>query len=107
MSMMDCYKCSYPYGFGCRCSVVNMEITKPQSEESINECVELSAALERQRAIKIIEAVMSLPIGGGDSPVPTAFQVGYQLALEEVIHRIKNEVWELNLPPDGVAIGAS
>ncbi len=86
---------------------MNMETEEQQSEESINECVELSAALEKQRAIKIIEDVMSLPIGGGDSLMPTAFQAGYQLACEESMHRIKTEVWELNLPPDGVAIGAS
>jgi len=76
-----------------------METREPQSEESINQCVELSAALERARAIKIIEAVMSEQIGGADAIMPTPFQAGYNLACQESIHRIQTEVWDLALPP--------
>ena len=69
-----------------------------KSGVNIDECIDLSAALERQRALKIIEAVMSARIGGAESTMPTPFQAGYQLACDESIFRIKNEEWELRLP---------
>ena len=52
---------------------------------------ELAEALERLRAIKIVEAVMLLPIGGHNATMPTSFQAGYQLACEEITHRLQIE----------------
>lgn len=39
--------------------------------------------------------VKELPIGGADSEMPTPFQAGYQLACEEIDHRLRTEQWEL------------
>ena len=47
--------------------------------------------LERLRAAKIVDAVMSLPIGGATAILPTPFQAGYQLACEEINHRLHTE----------------
>jgi hypothetical protein len=69
-------------------------------EATDDECIELAEALERLRAIKIVEAVMNLPIGGATAIMPTPFQAGYQLACEEITHRLQTEEWELNLPPN-------
>jgi hypothetical protein len=52
------------------------------------------ADFERLRAVKIVEAVMSLPIGGATAILPTPFQAGYQLACEEITHRLQTEEWE-------------
>ena len=71
----------------------------------IEQEIELVQALERARAIKIIKDVMSLTIGGSELIAPTPFQSGYQMACEEAIYRIENEIWELNLPPEGVVVG--
>jgi len=69
-------------------------------EATADECIKLAEALERLRAVKITEAVMSLPIGGATSNMPTPFQAGYQMACEEIKHRIQTDEWELNLPPN-------
>ena len=82
-----------------------MSKIQQQDDVTVDQCIEFAGALERKRAIKIIEEIMSLPIGGGDSPMPTAFHAGYQMACEEAIYRIENEVWELNLPPNNEPIG--
>jgi hypothetical protein len=63
-----------------------------------NECIELAEALERQRALKIVESVRAAPIGGVSSDNPTAFHAGYQLACDEIEHRLRTEQWELSLP---------
>lgn len=65
-----------------------------ESTES-DEAITLAAALEQQRALKIVEAVASLPIGGKDEAKPTPFHAGYQLACEEIAERLRTEVWEL------------
>jgi hypothetical protein len=63
-----------------------------------DEVIELAAALEQQRAYKIVADVAALPIGTpGDMPTP--FQSGYQLACEEIEHRLRTEQWQV---ADGV-----
>ena len=56
-----------------------------------------SEDLERLRAAKIVDAVMSLPIGGATAILPTPFQAGYQLACEEINHRLHTEDDEVKL----------
>jgi len=56
-----------------------------------DDIAELAGELEKQRAIKIAEDVSELPIGGKLSAMPTSFEAGYQLACEEIIHRLKTE----------------
>lgn len=67
-------------------------------EATVDECIELAEALERQRALKIVESVKAEPIGGVNSDNPTAFHAGYQLACDEIEHRLRTEQWELSLP---------
>lgn len=64
-------------------------------EHSDDEAILLAAALEQQRALKIVEAVAALPIGGHDATAPTPFQAGYRLACDEIMERLRTEVWEL------------
>ena len=61
----------------------------------------VAQALEQQRALKIAESVTNLPVGGSTVDMPTAFHAGYQLACEEITHRLKTEVWDGCLPPKG------
>lgn len=67
-------------------------------EVTVDECIELAEAIERQRALKIVEAVKAEPIGGVNSDNPKAFHAGYQLACDEIEHRLRTERWELSLP---------
>ena len=60
-----------------------------------DECIDLAKALERLRSIKIVGDVKALTIGGATNIMPTPFQAGYQLACEEITHRLQNENWEL------------
>lgn len=62
-----------------------------------DQCCELSAELEKVRAIRIAEDVSELPIGGKLSGIPTPFEVGYQIACEEIIYRLKTEEWVIDL----------
>lgn len=64
-----------------------------------DECVELAQALEQLRAQKIVEAVRDLPIGGKNEQMPTPFHAGYQLACEEILHRLGTEQWTGCIPP--------
>lgn len=75
-------------------------LRESKAEATVDECIELAVEFERLRAIKIIEDVTSLPVGGGMSDAPTPFQAGYQMACEEIMHRLQTEEWELNLPPN-------
>ena len=62
---------------------------------TVDQCIELAAALERQRAIKIVDAVAALPFAQADTP----FAAGYSLACEEIKHRIEAEEWTLGQVP--------
>ncbi|WP_119157956.1 hypothetical protein [Caldimonas tepidiphila] len=75
-------------------------------EATADECLELAQALEQLRAQKIVEAVAALPIGGKDADMPTQFQAGYQLACEEIMTRLRTEVWDGCLPPVDSALAA-
>lgn len=68
-------------------------------DASAVECIELAQALEQARAIKIAETVAALQIGGATSDMPTPFQSGFQLACEEITHRLRTEEWDLCLTP--------
>jgi hypothetical protein len=61
--------------------------------------MQVAAALEQSRALKIVDAVACLPIGGKDAPMPSAFQSGFQLACEEIEHRLRTEKWTGCLDP--------
>lgn len=71
------------------------------TEATEDECIDLAQALERLRALKIVEAVAALPIGGATANMPTPYQAGYQLACEEITFRLRTEIWDLCLPPIG------
>jgi hypothetical protein len=70
-------------------------------QPTTEECIALAQALEQRRALGIVEAVAALPVGGKDADAPTPFQSGYQLACEEILHRLRTEVWDGCLPPVG------
>lgn len=83
----------------------------PTQEATEDQCIELAQALEQQRALHIVAAVMALPVGGATATMPTQFQAGYQLACEEIDHRLRTEQWEFcatpaPLPPNDQASGA-
>lgn len=68
---------------------------QPSPRVADDEQIGVAMALERQRSVKISEAVQSLPIGGKNETMPTPFQSGYLIACEEIIHRLKTEEWVL------------
>lgn len=70
-----------------------------EQDATEDECIELAQALEQLRALKIVEAVAALPIGGATANMPTPFHAGYQLACEEIEHRLRTEIWEGCLKP--------
>lgn len=55
----------------------------------------VAVALEQARAHHIVQTVQALPIGGESADNPTPFHAGYQLACEEIAHRLRSEQWEL------------
>lgn len=63
-------------------------------DASPDEVIGLAQALEQQRAVKIAEAVEGLA-----DRFYGPFRAGFEQACEEIIHRLKTEVWELCLPP--------
>lgn len=65
------------------------------TEATVDECIELAEALEQQRALAIVATVKALGVGGADADIPTAFHAGYQLACDEIEHRLRHEKWEL------------
>jgi len=77
-------------------------MTEPIIEISDDDVINLAQALEQHRALAIVMAVAALPVGGADETMPTQFQAGYQLACEEILHRLRTEVWEHCLPPPRV-----
>ena len=56
-------------------------------------CIALAVSLEKERALKIVQDVSEERIGGKGELMPTAFHSGYQLACEEIEHRLKTEEW--------------
>lgn len=101
---------SSPYGmpssvFHAVIDIIKQEASKAEEvaegDLTDDQCIELAQALEQARAVKIAETVAALPIGGASIDMPTPFHAGYQLAAEEIVHRLKTEVWEHCLPPVG------
>lgn len=68
---------------------------------SDDEIIEFAQALEQRRAVVITESVRALALGGQEEQMPTAFHAGYQLACDEILHRLKTEEWDLCLKPVG------
>ena len=66
-----------------------------------DEVIELAQALEQKRALQIVADVQALEVGGAGAEMPTPFQAGYQMACEEITHRLLTEVWPLCLKPQG------
>jgi N-glycosidase YbiA len=56
---------------------------------------DVAIELEQQRALKIVDDVHNLRIGGRNEVMPTAFQAGHCGACEEIEHRLRTEQWEL------------
>ena len=65
------------------------------SDDTPEVLMELEEELWRERAIKIAQDVMELPIGGIDKVNPSQWEAGYLQACEEILHRLKNESWVL------------
>ena len=93
-------------------TLIDSPITQPliaeaaRDDASADECIELAQALEQARAVKIAEFVAALPIGGATNNMPTPFQAGFQLACEEITHRLRTEEWDLCLKPIDADIAA-
>ena len=64
-----------------------------------DEVIELAQALEQSRAVQITKYVSELPAGGATNNMPTAFEAGYQMACEEITHRLRTEKWDFCLTP--------
>lgn len=62
-------------------------------EATVDEMIALAEALERRRCISIAETVKS-----GPRCATSAFTAGYELACEEIAHRIEHEEWVLQDP---------
>lgn len=56
-------------------------------------CIDVAREIEKLRAEKIVEAVSLEKIGGSEEVLPTQFHAGYQLACEEILHRLRTEQW--------------
>lgn len=61
------------------------------ADPTADDLIELAAALEMHRALRIVADVSALPIGGNDADMPTPFHAGYQLACEEIAERIRTQ----------------
>jgi hypothetical protein len=52
-----------------------------------------------QQALDALEGLFGVPAqytgtgGGAKAAMPTPFQAGYQTACEEILHRLRTEVW--------------
>lgn len=79
-------------------TAAELEAMRKDAAEA-DQCTELAQALEQRRALAIAETVQALPVGGKDEMQPSPFHAGYQLACEEIIHRLRTEVWDLCLRP--------
>jgi len=63
------------------------------SEATVDELIELAGALERRRCISIAETVKAEP-----RFTNPPFTAGYELACEEIAHRIEHEEWVFQDP---------
>ena len=70
-------------------------------QQEADETIGLAQALEQHRARKIVDAVSALPVGGKHEDSPSPFHAGYQLACDEVMHRLLTEEWDGCLTPPG------
>ena len=70
-------------------------------QQDAGEVISLAQALEQHRARKIVDAVSALPVGGKHEHLPSPFHAGYQLACEEVMHRLLTEEWDGCMTPPG------
>ena len=70
-------------------------------QQEADEAIGLAQALEQHRARKIVDAVSALPVGGKHEDSPSPFHAGYQLACDEVMHRLLTEEWDGCLTPPG------
>lgn len=62
-----------------------------------DECIELTRAFERQRAVKIAERVLADFAERLTEGSP--YWAGFDQACEEIIYRLKSEEWTLRGPP--------
>lgn len=78
-------------------------MTTPQSamnnEATVDQCIELAAALEQRRAVEIVKAVAQVAAARLQSG---AYRSGYEMACEEIDYRLRNEVTPHCLPPMGM-----
>ncbi len=58
--------------------------------------VDVAAALEQQRALRIVASVRERGFSKSDTAIPTQAESVFDLACEEIEHRLRTEVWELN-----------
>jgi hypothetical protein len=79
--------------------MVAAPVAAPAAEASADECIDLACALEQRRALKIVDDVHNLRIGGRAEVMPTAFHAGYCLACEEIEHRLRTEQWGIDGAP--------
>ena len=70
-------------------------------QQDADAAIGLAQALEQHRARKIVDAVSALPVGGKHEESPSPFHAGYQLACDEVMHRLLTEEWDGCLTPPG------
>ena len=70
-------------------------------QQEADAAIGLAQALEQHRARKIVDAVSALPVGGKHEESPSPFHAGYQLACDEVMHRLLTEEWDGCLTPPG------
>ncbi len=68
----------------------------PPSPSTAAPVAEVAAALEQQRALKIVADVRRLRT---ENEMPSYFDAGYDLACEEIDHRLRTEEWSLGDVP--------
>lgn len=66
---------------------------QPEQQATTDQLIDLSEELQKLRALHIAGAVRALR-SPGDAPTP--FDAGYDLACEEIAHRLAHEEWELD-----------
>lgn len=56
--------------------------------------IALAVSMEKGRSLTIVGDVSNERVGGKTETSPTAFMAGYQMACEEISHRLKHEEWQ-------------
>jgi hypothetical protein len=74
------------------CFGVEQPATSTEQEPNEDQRMEFVSALEVRRALRIVETVSALPVGGRDADMPTPFHSGFQLACEEIQERLRTEI---------------